>query len=160
VTHNHYTPEALVALDANIEVAQKRHARAMYAMGSDESSHESWHDNPAFEQAKQDEDMARTHLANLRVLRRNAIVVKRDTASTVVEVGSTVRVLIDGEDEPMTIHMAGHFFGSRESEDGMFMMSTTSPIGKALMGKTEGEHITYTSGTDKALGATVLELVN
>jgi len=160
VTHNHYTPEALAALDADIEVAQERHTKAMYAMGSDESSHESWHDNPAFEQAKQDEDMARTHLAKLRALRRDAIVVERDGASTLVEVGSTIRVLIDGEDEPMIIHMAGHFVGVREGDDGTFMMSTTSPMGKALMGKSESEHVTYTSGTGKALGATILELVN
>lgn len=160
MTHNHYTPEALAALDADIEVAQERHIKAMYAMGSDESSHESWHDNPAFEQAKQDEDMARTHLSKLRALRRDAVVIERDGASTLVEVGSTIRVLVDGEDEPMIIYMAGHFVGAHEGDDGKFMMSTTSPMGKALIGKPEGEHVTYTSGTGRVVGATILELVN
>ena len=154
----HYTPEALAALDAEIVVAQRRYDAALLSMG-DDLSHESWHDNPAFEQAKQDVDMTLRALQDLRTLRKNAIVVEREK-SHLVEVGSTLRILMDGDEEPSTVHLAGHFVASRKSGDEVFMLGTTAPMGAALLGRSEGDHVTYNSPSGRALGVTILEFVN
>jgi transcription elongation factor GreA len=154
----HYTSEALAALDAEIEEAERRHNEALLSMG-DDSSHETWHDNPAFDQAKQDVDMTGTTFRRLRRLREEAVVIERE-ATHIVEVGSTVRVRIDGDDELMTVHLAGRFVAGRTDGDDVFMLGTASPLGAALLGKVEGDRVTYTTPTQQTMSATILELVS
>lgn len=154
----HYTQEALAALDEQIAVAQRRYDAALLSMG-DDSSHETWHDNPAFEQAKQDVDMTLRSLQDLRTLRNNAVIVEREK-SHLVEVGSTLRILMDGDEEPTTVHLAGHFVAGRNVDDQVFKLATTAPMGAALLGRAEGEHVTYRSPSGQTLGVTILEFVN
>lgn len=155
---HHYTQEALAALDKQIEEADRRHKEALLTMG-DDSSHETWHDNPAFDQAKQDVDMTRTTLRRLRKLREEAVVTERKT-SHIVEIGSTVRVQIDGDDEATVFHLAGRFVAGRSEGDDVFMLGTSSPLGAALLGKEEGDRVAYLTPSKQTMTATILELVD
>lgn len=154
----HYTPEALAALDAEIAQAQRRHEEALLTMG-DDTSHETWHDNPAFDIAKQNVDMTKANLDRLKNLRKEAVVIHSE-ARHVVEVGSTVRIRLDGDDETTTFHLAGHFVASRSSDSEVSMLSTASPLGAALIGHSEGDHITYLTPRGRTIGATIVELVS
>ena len=154
----HYTPQALAALDDEIEVAQGRHNAALLSMG-DDTTHESWHDNPAFEHAKQEVDMTRETLNRLKNLRKEATVIERETTH-IVEVGSTIRVHIDGDEEATSFHIAGHFVAGRSHDEDVFMLATTSPLGEALIGHVEGDLISYMTPSGRVIQATIVEVVS
>lgn len=154
-----YTPEALAALDADIEAAERRHREALLSMG-DDSSHETWHDNPAFEQAKQQVDMASSVLRRLKSLRKNAVLVERAAPGAVIDVGSTVVLRLGAEAEPMTVHIAGHYVRGRSDEErDVLHVSTESPLGGALLGHVQGDTVEYASQTGKRLSAIIDEVI-
>lgn len=160
--HKHYTPEALAALDAEIEVAEERHSKALMSMGDDGGSSETWHDNPVFEQAKQDVDMTRTTLRRLRSLRTDAVVVSTDPPTSVVNIGTTVVVDIDDEDTERTAYrIAGHYVSGRSrTDDEVFLLATTTPLGQALVGKTEGDHVSYQAPNGKTFQAKIIKILS
>ncbi len=156
---HHYTQEALDRLDDRIVEAEKKLGEALLSMGSGaEADNNTWHDNPAFEQAKTDVDQATGQLAKLRELRRNAIVVER-TNSANVEVGSTV-TFVDADGDELTVAIGGHFVARTEhrSEDVM-EISTSSPIGAALLHRQEGDEVQYVTPSGKQHSVTILEVM-
>lgn len=154
-----FTPAALAALDAQIVAAEEDLAAAQLSMGSSaEDGNNTWHDNPAFDQAKQDVDRAEAELRRLRGLRRDAVVVEA-TESGLVEVGSTVVIKFTNDDEPMTIFMAGPYATSSvQTEKDVMAMSTTAPLGAALLGHATNDVVSYVAPNGKTMEVTILEL--
>jgi transcription elongation GreA/GreB family factor len=158
----YYTPDALAALDDKVCEAQKRHDEALLSLGDDSGSSETWHDNPVFEQAKRDVDATRSTLRKLQNIRADAVPLVRESPAHVVDVGTTVVVSIsDHEDEAevRTFHIAGHYVAARSHDSEVFQLATASPLGVALVGKTEGSKASYVSPNGKTYEATVVKIV-
>ena len=155
---HHYTQDALNRLDERIANAEERLNEALLSMGSGaEADNNTWHDNPAFEQAKNDVDQASGNLARLRELRRAAVVVE-STNSTTVEVGSTVTIVYSDGDQ-LTVTIGGRFEarGAEESGDTM-EISTSSPIGSAILNRRLGDEVQYSAPNGKRYSATITEV--
>lgn len=73
----------------------------------------------------------------------NAAIVIQPTGSTVIELGSTVTIMIDAEQKIYTI------LGSSETSPSDGIVSQNSPIGQALLGRKEGETFETTIGPKK-----------
>lgn len=155
---HHYTQDALNRLDGRIVEAEKRLDEALLSMGSGaEADNNTWHDNPAFEQAKTDVDQATGHLAKLRELRLTAVVVE-PTDSATVEVGSTVTIKYSDGDQ-LTVAIGGHFVArGAEASDDVMEISTSSPIGSALLHRHQGDEVQYSAPNGKLYSATITEV--
>lgn len=155
-----YTQKALSSLDEQIVTAEERLSEAMLGMGSGaDADNNTWHDNPAFEQAKLDVDQARIQLNRLRELRKNAQVVEL-TDSGKVEVGSTVVIKFADDDEPMRVYIGGHYVVRKPSDESAAMeVSTSAPLGAALLHHTPGETVAYFSPNGTKMEVFILELV-
>jgi transcription elongation factor GreA len=147
---NYYTEEALKSLDKAIEDAETKHKNALLLMGED-TGHETWHDNPAFDQAKQDVDAAASNLRKLKQLRNEAVVAEGMTEPGTAGVGSTITIQFRHEAIPEKVHLLGYFVAGRESDDEVFSLATTSPLGAALLGHSVGDEISYSSPSGKIL---------
>lgn len=155
---HHYTQDALDRLDTRILEAEEKLKEALLSMGSGaEADNNTWHDNPAFEQAKTDVDQATGHLSKLRELRRNATVVER-TDTKGVEVGSTV-TFENSDGEQLIVAIGGHFVARSAHKDQEVMeISTSSPIGAALLYQHPGDEVKYTTPNGKQHSVTILEV--
>lgn len=160
--NQHYTPKALAALDREIKRAEDAYSKAMLSMGeSAEADNNTWHDNPAFEQAKMEVDQARINLGRLRQLRKNAVVTDAETGSVdnEVRVGSEVMIHIRGDESPTAVRIAGHYVAGRSEEGTVFELATTSPLGAALLGAKVGETVSYVLPSGKDAQAAVINIV-
>lgn len=98
-------------------------------------SHGDLRENAAYDAARQDQAMIEKRILELESMLRNARILEADQNSTngVIGVGSKVTVDFDGEDEVYTL------VGAIEAKPTQGLISTESPIGKALAGKKVGD---------------------
>jgi transcription elongation factor GreA len=137
-----FTQEALDRLNGEIESARSTLAEAKLRMGSSGGESNSWHDNAAFDQAKEDVRGAQSHLDRLLGLRVGAYVVEK-TDSGAVEVGSLVTIKYDDGDIETMMVAGEHAVGNTRNAQDVDHISTNSPLGAALMGHEAGETIAY-----------------
>lgn len=156
---NQYTLKALTALDEQIVTAEERLNAAMLSMGSGASAdNNTWHDNPAFEQAKMDVEQARVELNRLRDLRRDAEVVE-STNSDEIEVGSMAVIQFTNDTRSMKILIGGHYVVRNALDKDVMEISTTSPLGAALLRRKAGETVSYLAPNGNRMEVSILELV-
>ena len=98
-------------------------------------SHGDLRENAAYDAARQDQAMIEKRILELESMLRNARILENDqsAANGVIGVGSKVTVDFDGEDEVYTL------VGAIEAKPTQGLISTESPIGKALAGKKVGD---------------------
>lgn len=159
----YYTKQALAKLDEAIEEAESRFSAAMLSMGDDSGSSETWHDNPIFDQAKHDVAMTSYALSRLRDIRAQAKEIEANEHVDTIRVGSTVKVeIIDSADEVevATYHIAGGYVAARELNDDVFDLSTSSPLGSALIGKRQGDTIAYKLPNGRTQEAVILSIIS
>jgi transcription elongation factor GreA len=94
-------------------------------------------ENADYIAAKEDQAFLEGRIQELQTLLRQATIVEAPASSEVVSVGSTVVIHQDGRGES-TYYMVG----AKEANPRQGKISNVSPIGKALMGKREGERAT------------------
>jgi transcription elongation factor GreA len=112
-------------------------------------------ENSEYDDAKNEQAMLETRIAQIEEQIRSARVISADDVSTdVVGVGVTVSVKFDdGKAQKFTI------VGSAESKPPE-KLSNESPIGKALMGKKKGDEVTVAlpTGKTRSLKITTIDL--
>jgi transcription elongation factor GreA len=92
-------------------------------------------ENADYHKAKEDQAFLEGHIQELEYILHNAIIVEgTDSPHDQVEVGATVTV--QEEDYPPEIY---YMVGAKEADPRNGKISNVSPIGKALMGKREGD---------------------
>lgn len=98
-------------------------------------SHGDLRENAAYDAARQDQAMIEKRILELEGMLRNARILENDpsAANGIIGVGSKVTVDFDGEDEEYTL------VGAIEAKPTQGLISTESPIGKALAGKKVGD---------------------
>jgi transcription elongation factor GreA len=129
------TPEGLVKLKHDLEVALTRRAEAgerlkeAFQPGDIE-------DNPEYEQAKEEVGLLDGRIYELQEMIGRAEII-RESHSSVAGPGSTIEV-VEGDGSPETYHLVG----AVESDPSAGRISVDSPVGRALVGKKKGDKVT------------------
>ncbi len=129
------TREGLERLKAELDELRNVRRPAIAAAIAEARSHGDLRENAAYDAAKHDQMLIEKRISDLEALLRSAEVMD-DTEREdrdVVGLGSTVVVEFDGEEERYTI------VGAIEAKPSQGRISNESPIGRALLGKREGE---------------------
>ncbi len=93
-------------------------------------------ENAEYDEAKNEQAQLEERISKLENILRTAVIVDESKLEhDVVNIGSWVKLDYDGEIEEYTI------VGSAESDPSSSKISNEAPIGKALMGRREGESI-------------------
>ena len=150
-----YTQEAYDDLLASVSQCKESLAAAKMRMGKT-AQEDTWHDNAAFDQAQEDVRSLTAQLRNLEHQLAGAKVVSR-SASTVIGVGSVVRVMYDDyADDQETLTLDGRAISNAPGD--MTHVSTSSPIGAALLGRQVGDLVTYIVPSGQTCSLRVLEV--
>jgi transcription elongation factor GreA len=129
------TREGLERLKAELDELRNVRRPAIAAAIAEARSHGDLRENAAYDAAKHDQMLIEKRISDLEALLRSAEVMDETEREDrdVVGLGSTVVVEFDGEEERYTI------VGAIEAKPSQGRISNESPIGRALLGKREGE---------------------
>ncbi len=101
-------------------------------------------ENGDYHAAKNEQGLNEARVRQLEAILKHAVVVEGTTGDK-VETGTVVDVLMEGDDEPST-----YLIGSIEERGtGYDVISPGSPLGKALVGHTAGDVVTYEAPSGK-----------
>ncbi len=92
-------------------------------------------ENAEYQEAKEEQSLLESRIVELEEILRNAVIIKKDVRSNLVQVGSTVRVKSEHGEETFTI------VGSEEADPKEGKISNESPLGKAFLGRKAGETV-------------------
>ncbi|MDD3939991.1 MAG: transcription elongation factor GreA [Candidatus Pacebacteria bacterium] len=97
-------------------------------------------ENAEYSQAREDQARCEARINELETILQNAVITASKSSKNVVEVGSEVVVKnLEGNDETNTFTIVG----SEEVDLDSGKISNESPLGSALLGKSEGETVSF-----------------
>ena len=94
-------------------------------------------ENSAYDEAKTEQGFVEGRIQTLEAQLRDAVIIENNGKSKVVNLGSEVTVVEDGEEEKETYKIVG----STEANPVGGLISNESPIGQALLGKKKGDKV-------------------
>jgi transcription elongation factor GreA len=129
------TRDGLERLRAELQKLKEVRRPAIAAALAEARSHGDIRENAGYDAAKQDQAMTEKRIADLETLLRQAVVIEDDAGADpdVVQIGSTVVVDVEGDEERYTI------VGAFEAKPAQGLISNESPVGRALLGLRPGE---------------------
>lgn len=129
------TREGLERLKAELDDLRNVKRPLIVEQVAETRSHGDLRENSAYDAARHNQAMNEKRIADLEGLLRVAMVIDDDRATNndVVNLGSTVVVDFDGDEESYTI------VGAIEAKPAAGLISNESPIGRALLGKRPGQ---------------------
>lgn len=129
------TREGLERLKTELEDLKSVRRPAIAAIVAEARSHGDLRENAAYDAARHDQMMNEKRISDLESLLRNAEIMEEGGASSgdVVGIGNTVTVDFEGDEERYTI------VGAIEAKPSAGKISNESPIGRALLGRREGQ---------------------
>lgn len=92
-------------------------------------------ENAEYSEAKEAQSKIETRIIELENIIRNSEIIKKGTGKKMVEFGATIVVKRDGKKFEYTI------VGSDEANPDLRQISNESPMGRAFMGKKEGDAV-------------------
>jgi transcription elongation factor GreA len=128
------TAEGLAKLKHDLEITSERRIEAADRM-KEAAQPGDIEDNPEFEQAKEEVARLDDRIYELREMIGRAQIIE-GKASSVAEPGSTIDV-VDEAGETLTYHLVG----AVEADPGAGRISVESPVGRALVGKRQGDRV-------------------
>lgn len=90
-------------------------------------------ENAEYDQARTEQSFIEGRIKEIQEILKNVEIIKKDHQKEVVELGSTVVVLVDGQEEVYTI------VDSTEADPDLGKISNESLVGKSLLGKKVNE---------------------
>ena len=109
-------------------------------------------ENAEYQAAREEQSFLEGRITALQQRIRTAVIVQPEARGAIVEIGSRVRVEIDGEEVTFTL------VGSSESDSAAGRISNVSPVGRALLGRRVGDVVTVkTPGGDVRYGVLAIE---
>jgi transcription elongation factor GreA len=129
------TPEGLQKLKEELADLKERGRRQVAERIKTAKEFGDLSENAEYHAAKEEQSFIEGRISELEELIRRASVIKKSTAKDEVAIGSTVEVKINGGHGVFTI------VGSAEADPTSGKISNESPLGRALLGKAEGEQI-------------------
>jgi transcription elongation factor GreA len=129
------TREGLERLKAELEELKGVRRPAIAAIVAEARSHGDLRENSAYDAARHDQMMNEKRISDLESLLRSAEIMEEGGTHSgdVVGIGNTVVVEFEGEEERYTI------VGAIEAKPSAGKISNESPIGRALLGRREGQ---------------------
>jgi transcription elongation factor GreA len=130
------TSEGFVRLKKELQDLIEVKRPEIIAQVADARSHGDLRENAAYDAARQDQAMIEKRIADLENMLRNVEVVEGAEAGKTngeIRLGSQVVVDFGGDEEKYTV------VGAIEAKPTMGLISTESPIGKALLGRKAGD---------------------
>jgi transcription elongation factor GreA len=98
-------------------------------------------ENGDYHAAKEEQGKMEGRIAHLNALIENSEIVQLNTNQTSVQAGCVVGIKYEGDDE-----VERYLIGSiEEQRDDLVVMSPGSPLGKALIGTSPGQSVTFDS---------------
>lgn len=131
------TAEGLAKLKSDLEVTRARRVEAADRM-KEAAQPGDIEDNPEYEQAKEEVARLDDRIYELEEMIGRAQIIE-GRASSVAQPGSTIEIE-DGEGETLTYHLVG----AVEADPGAGRISVESPVGRALVGKRQGDKVSVT----------------
>ena len=128
------TAEGLNRLKQELDVVRERRLEAADRM-KEAAQPGDIEDNPEFEQAKEEVARLDDRIYELQEMIGRAQIIE-GKASSVAQPGSTIDI-VDGDGETMTYHLVG----AVEADPGAGRISVESPVGRALVGKRQGDTV-------------------
>lgn len=98
-------------------------------------------ENAEYHQAREEQALVEDRISRLENLLKNAVISAKG-GSDVVIVGSTVRLIKEGDDNKSYLYT---LVGSEEADMSQGKVSNMSPLGAALLGHKEGDRIQVTT---------------
>ena len=128
------TREGLERLQAELRELKEVRRPAIVAAIAEARSHGDLRENAGYDAAKHDQAMTEKRIADLESLLRNAVLLDDVVSDTnTVQIGSTVVVDVEGDEERYTI------VGAFEASPARGLISNESPVGQALLGLAPGD---------------------
>jgi transcription elongation factor GreA len=151
------TPEGLKRLQQELEELQTVRRREVAERIKEAREFGDISENSEYDDAKNEQMMLETRIAQLEDKLRSAQVIeKKDLSTDVVQIGSTVHVKDekDGKSKKFTI------VGSAEASPAELKLSNESPVGRALLGHKRDEVVTVQvpGGRERKLKITKIEI--
>jgi transcription elongation factor GreA len=132
------TAEGLERLKLELKVIRERRIEAADRM-KEAAQPGDIEDNPEYEQAKEEVARLDDRIYELEEMIGRAQIIE-GKSSSVAQPGSTVEV-VDEDGETVTYHLVG----AVEADPGSGRISVESPVGRALVGKRQGDQVTVTA---------------
>lgn len=92
-------------------------------------------ENSEYHDAKDEQNLVETRIADIEGVVNSAKVVKNTTSTTIIGMGSKVKIQSKGKNTTRTVQIVGEY----EADPKEDKISNVSPLGKALTGKKKGE---------------------
>lgn len=149
-----FLPRDLERLEAEMAGHERRYKANLGDVGEAvDVSSETWHDNPAFDEAQQQARAAYTKLKQLQAIRDQATVITEKPSGDTVEIGCRVRYSrsdFRGDDE---VIMGSYFIVDGDDDE----VSSQSPLGQLLLGAKVGASVSGKIG-ERELTVTVKDI--
>ncbi len=94
-------------------------------------------ENSEYHDARAEQDLIEARIDEIEVVLAKAVVVKETRSTVKVGIGSKVLIKATKSKKSLTVHIAGEFEGDPKNNK----VSSTSPIGKALVNKKKGDKV-------------------
>lgn len=110
-------------------------------------------ENADYDAAKNEQGLNEARVRQLEAMLKHAVIVESATADHVAP-GTIVEIVIEGDDEP-TEYLIGSIEERHDTHD---VLSTSSPLGQALMGKKVGETASYETPRKQTLTVEIVDI--
>ena len=139
-----YFSQKGLALFAEQVRAQEEKVRAVgVEVGAEAGPSCDWHDNFGYEDARRRMDQEAKRLSEMTQILRSAEIVEPQEQSTIVSIGTTVKLLVAGNPKEFTIGAFG------ETRPEVRLVSYESPLLKPILGKRVGDVVEVKFGETK-----------
>ena len=129
------TKEGLQKLEEELKILKENSRKEVIARIKTAREFGDLSENSEYEDAKNEQSFIEGRIQELESMIKHAKIVEGNSQKGIVSIGSEVTVDIEGEKETFFI------VGSTESDPVNGKISSESPVGRALMGKTKGDKI-------------------
>ena len=111
-------------------------------------------ENGDYHAAKEEQGKMEGRIAHLAAMIENAEIVEAPEGSEVVGPGSIVAIVYEDDETPER-YLVGSI---EERHDDLEVVSLTSPLGEALLGRSVGDEVSYETPTGMKLTVTIVEI--
>jgi transcription elongation factor GreA len=132
------TKEGLADLQNEVEQLKKVKLPSVIDRVAKAREHGDLSENSEYHDARAEQDLIEARIDEIELVLAKAVIVKVTRSTAKVGIGSSVTIKATSGKKEMTVHIAGEF----ESDPKSHKVSSTSPIGKALMNKKKGDKVT------------------
>jgi transcription elongation factor GreA len=139
MTESHLSPQAYERLQQELDERTKVRRREISLWIERAREHGDISENADYDAAKNEQGHNEARVRHLEQLLRAAIVVDGTSAGTTVVPGTIVEIRMD-DDAETTQYLVGSI---EERHDAYEVLSTSSPLGQALVGASPGDVVEY-----------------